>query len=36
MENEIANLITGFRKSYGTQRYLVIMLENGNELLIKG
>ena len=35
MKDKISNYITGFQKSHGTQHSLVIMLENGNKVLIK-
>ena len=34
MEDKISNLVTGFRKSHGTQYFLVLMLKNGNKLSI--
>ena len=36
MENKFSNLITGFRKSHGTQHALVIMLEKWKEIIDKG
>ena len=36
MRNKLAHSITGFRKSYGTQNSLVVMLEKWKRALDKG
>ena len=36
MEDKISNYVTGFRKSYGTQHSLVIMLESWKQAIDKG
>ena len=36
MEDKISNLITGIRKSHGTQKSLVVMLEKQKQAIDKG